>query len=58
MYKKKPKPMKALTKSQKDKLKQHSIHHTKKHIDAMRNDMKKGISFTQAHKKAMKKVGK
>ncbi len=58
MYKKKPKPLKALTKSQKDKLKQHSVHHTKKHMEQMKSDMRKGMSFYKAHQTATKKVGK
>tara|TARA_R100001440_G_scaffold15659_2_gene26573 strand:- start:4488 stop:4637 length:150 start_codon:yes stop_codon:yes gene_type:complete len=48
----------ALTKRQKDTLKRHSKHHTKKHMSAMKKDMEKGLTFTAAHKKAMKKVGK
>jgi hypothetical protein len=55
---KKPKGMKALTPAQKERLKKHSVHHTKKHMEQMKTDMKKGMSFTEAHKKAMKKVGK
>tara|TARA_R100000654_G_scaffold32599_1_gene57635 strand:+ start:2020 stop:2169 length:150 start_codon:yes stop_codon:yes gene_type:complete len=43
---------------QKKKLKEHSVHHTKKHMDMMKRDMNKGLSFSQAHKKAMIKVGK
>ena len=58
MYKNKPKPLKALTPYQKDKLKKHKVHHTKKHIDAMTKDMKKGMSFSKAHRKAMKNVGR
>ena len=41
-----------------EKLKEHSKHHTKKHMDMMKKDMKAGMSFSAAHKKAMKKVGK
>lgn len=55
---KKPKPLKALTPAQKRKLKEHSKHHTKKHMDMMKKDMKSGVSFYSAHKKAMKSVGK
>lgn len=58
MYVKKSKGMKALTPAQKERLKKHSVHHTKKHMEQMKTDMKKGMSFTEAHKKAMKKVGK
>ena len=47
-----------LTKRQQDTLKKHSVHHTKKHMQFMVNSMKRGTTFTKAHKKAMKKVGK
>tara|TARA_R110002012_G_C11608956_1_gene607987 strand:- start:883 stop:1095 length:213 start_codon:yes stop_codon:yes gene_type:complete len=49
---------KTLTKRQEDTMKRHSAHHTKKHMDAMRSMMLKGKAFGQAHKEAMKKVGK
>ena len=39
-------------------LKKHSKHHSTKHMKQMKVDMKKGDSFTKAHKKALKKVGK
>ena len=39
-------------------LKKHSKHHTKKHMSVMKKAMKKGKTFNQAHKKAMRKVGK
>ncbi len=67
MYKSKPKPMKksapqkksnTLTESQKQRLKTHKQHHTAKHLAMMRKDMKSGMSFTNAHKKAQKMVGK
>jgi LAS superfamily LD-carboxypeptidase LdcB len=47
-----------LTDRQKSALKRHSEHHTKKHMDMMKKDMKAGMSFTAAHKKAQKAVGK
>ena len=47
-----------LTKSQTDKLKRHSAHHTKKHMSMMRKMMREGKSFSQAHSTAMRKVGK
>ncbi|MAB65414.1 MAG: hypothetical protein CL662_01100 [Bacteroidetes bacterium] len=40
------------------KLKEHSKHHTKKHMDMMKKDMKAGMSFSAAHKKAQRLVGK
>jgi len=49
---------KELTKRQKDTLKKHSVHHTSKHMAMMRRLMREGSTFTTAHKKAMKKVGK
>jgi len=49
---------KALTKRQVDTLKRHGKHHSKKHMTEMKSAMKKGKTFTQAHKVAMKKVGK
>ena len=47
-----------LTTRQKKKLREHSVHHTAKHMTAMRKAMRKGKTFTQAHKLAMKKVGR
>ena len=35
-----------------------SAHHSKKHMNMMIKDMKAGLSFTKAHKRAIKKVGK
>ena len=50
--------MAKLTKRQEDALKRHKQHHTAKHMTFMRKEMRKGKTFTQAHKEAMKKVGK
>ena len=47
-----------LTKRQQQSMKKHSKHHTKKHIQYMTNSMKRGSTFTKAHKNAQKKVGK
>jgi len=47
-----------LTKRQKETLVRHKVHHTAKHMTFMRKEMNKGKTFTQAHKLAMKKVGK
>jgi len=47
-----------LTKKQKETLARHKVHHTAKHMTFMRKEMNKGKTFTQAHKLAMKKVGK
>jgi len=54
----KKKKAKALTKKQTETLKKHSKHHSAKHMTAMRKAMRAGSTFTVAHKKAMKKVGK
>ena len=56
--KKVKKTKKQLTTMQKEKLKVHSKHHTKKHIKMMENMMKGGTSFTKAHNVAKKVVGK
>tara|TARA_Y100001938_G_scaffold150509_1_gene241768 strand:+ start:764 stop:958 length:195 start_codon:yes stop_codon:yes gene_type:complete len=55
MARAKPKPTKS---SDEEKLKEHSKHHTKKHIEMMKKLMKEGKTFTQAHNITMKKVGK
>jgi len=47
-----------LTKRQEKTLKKHSKHHTKKHMSSMKKDMMAGKTFSAAHKKAIKKVGK
>ena len=49
---------KDLTQRQKDALKRHSKHHTKKHMDTMRKAMRDGSTFSAAHKMAMRKVGR
>lgn len=49
---------KTLTDKQKDMLKKHKVHHTKKHMDFMKKEMMNGSSFTTAHNKAKKMVGK
>jgi hypothetical protein len=47
-----------LTKKQKELLAKHSKHHTKKHIDSMKREMRKGKTFIQAHMIAIKNIGK
>jgi len=49
--------LKALTKEQMNTLKKHSVHHSTKHINMMKEQMKKGMSFTRSHKMAQLKVG-
>ena len=41
-----------------DKLKLHAKKHTKQHIVSMRQDIKKGLSFSKSHQNALKKYGK
>tara|TARA_Y100001938_G_scaffold139958_1_gene207504 strand:+ start:2499 stop:2651 length:153 start_codon:yes stop_codon:yes gene_type:complete len=50
--------MKKLTKRQQATLKKHSVHHSKKHMAMMKKEMRMGKSFTFAHKKAKRLVGK
>jgi len=50
--------MKEIGKKQKTALKAHSQHHTKQHMAFMRKLIKEGSTFTAAHNKAIKKVGK
>lgn len=48
----------SLSDTQKERLKKHSVHHTAKHMTMMRKLMKEGMSFTKAHNKTMKEIGK
>jgi hypothetical protein len=48
----------ALNKRQQTAMKRHGEHHTAKHLRDMLKRMKKGKSFTEAHKASMKAVGK
>jgi|TARA_R100000734_G_C3263356_1_gene61381 hypothetical protein len=50
--------MAELTKRQKQTMKRHSKHHTSRHMRVMTGLMEKGMTFGEAHKKAMKDVGK
>lgn len=52
------KPKKELSSRQKQLMKEHKEHHTKKHMAEMMKFMKLGFCFEQAHEKAMKSVGK
>ena len=49
-----------LTTRQKNTLKKHQEDHgyTKAHMDFMKRKMREGMSFTEAHRLAMKKKGK
>ena len=46
-----------LNKRQMAAMARHSRHHSVKHLRAMVSAMKKGKSFTESHRIAMKKVG-
>ena len=48
---------KNLTERQKVQLKEHSVHHTTKHINKMKILMREGKSFKQSHAIAMKMIG-
>ena len=52
------KPKKDLSPRQKALMKEHKVHHTKKHMDEMKRLMNKGLCFEQEHEKTMKKIGK
>jgi hypothetical protein len=49
---------KKLTPRQMATMKKHKVHHTAKHMASMKKSMLAGKTFGQAHKIAMKKVGK
>jgi hypothetical protein len=49
---------KTLTKRQEETMKKHSKHHSRKHMSFMRKEMLKGKTFSQAHKLALKSIGK
>lgn len=55
---KKSNKLKKLTAQQKNKLQEHSKHHSKRHMSMMRMMMMRGSSFDKAHTEAKKKVGK
>ena len=52
------KPRKSLSVRQKELMKTHSKHHSKKHMDFMKKKMLEGYCFEQAHELANKNVGK
>ena len=49
---------KSLTLRQRETLKKHSQKHTSKHMAYMRDRMKKGDTFRDAHIKATRRVGR
>ena len=48
----------SISTTNKKKLEKHKAHHSKKHLMSMRMSILKGSTFEEAHKKAMKSVGK
>ncbi len=50
--------LKGLSKSQKNMMSKHKIHHTKAHLRKMATLMRKGKTFKQSHNIAMRKIGK
>lgn len=54
---KKPKTMTSKTMKQ-DKFIEHSKNHSAKHIRLMKKYMKEGLSFSKAHNKVLKELGK
>ena len=58
VMKKKPAMKKNLTERQKAQLKEHSVHHTTKHLNKMKILMREGKSFKQSHMIAQRMVGK
>ncbi len=50
--------IKGLSTRQKKTMRRHSRHHSMKHMREMASAMKKGRTFGQAHRSAMRKVGK
>ena len=48
----------SISATNKKKLETHKAHHSDKHMKSMRMSMLKGSTFEEAHKKAMKSVGK
>jgi hypothetical protein len=48
----------SISPTDKQKLEKHKAHHSDKHLKSMRMSMLKGSTFEEAHKKAMKSVGK
>jgi len=47
-----------LSKTERSKLLKHKVHHSKKHMDFMKDKMtKEGMSFKKAHRQALKIKG-
>ena len=50
--------VKDLKHRQRQTMNRHARHHSLKHMRSMANAMKKGATFSQAHNRAMRSVGK
>jgi len=50
--------VKDLKPRQQKTMRSHARHHSLKHMRSMANSMKKGATFSQAHNRAMRSVGK
>ena len=50
--------IKGLKPRQKKTMRSHAKHHTLKHMKSMAKALKNGATFTSAHNKAMRSVGK
>ena len=48
----------SISATNKKKLVKHKAHHSDKHLKSMRMSLLKGSTFEEAHKKAMRSVGK
>ena len=48
----------SISATDKKKLEKHKAHHSNTHLKSMRMSMLKGSTFAEAHKRAMKSVGK
>ena len=48
----------SISATNKKKLENHKAHHSDKHLKSMRMSLLKGSTFEEAHKKAMRSVGK
>ena len=51
-------PLRKLTKKEKDTLEKHKVHHTKKHMNMMKELMRNGMTFQKSHTITMKYIGK
>tara|TARA_R100001377_G_C3187443_1_gene109143 strand:- start:493 stop:672 length:180 start_codon:yes stop_codon:yes gene_type:complete len=50
--------LKGLSGTQKSQMQTHKVHHTKRHLQKMATEMRRGKTFTQSHTIAKRLVGK